>query len=950
MSRQHQSLRTAADEVRRRASNAQRPASSGSNGSAIDSHCHQHHGGVVPGVDHGNGSGWSAGFNGVVFGSGGGGGGDIAGLPGLLGTTGANSSNAGLPSRALSLDPHSHTNPEHAAAAAAPSISQVPRLNSSIVMEHIAVLQRENAQLRRQNQTLVSATNMRRQTAVKLLREIVNNDDGASSAGSSSSSLSGNAPSKSDLTSLLLSLLDASDPETIEDRHEEEGGDASNEPPALSPTTTADTAAREPASRGNNVIQRSATPRSTTAVISSDWDRNALAEIARQGKVANDEPADDEYLKQTQKALGHRGPFALGRRSTMTMPAHRRPSTASTHSLSVESEKEKSPVNATHHPGAYPTDGAAETAPAYSYHGRPEPSKEGIDDMPLHDDLKLGPLATSLINHGSQFTKRPDTRFILYSPSSGLFESHTLDGLRSGDMTLADIIEASARCISLDRLRKERISEHEAEAAVDRIPTQSQSQQNSTTAAVDDSVSFKSTPGESETELLIRSRRKSEPQKQQLPVSQPMPRQQSAAPAVSQGSGCFWLDVTSPTNEEMASLARTFAIHPLTVEDIMADEDGRDKFETFSGYNFLVYRTIDYGEDAQSNYEFNRGTEGIATASFSLILKHSCVLTFHQATELEHIGNVINRLHDLVPPTLLSDNVSVADDMAMNAPLQSVVTPAYIAYALIDDITDTIAPEMRAIELEVDAVDELVLILSTNEQSDMLRRIGAARRKILTVWRLLQGKPEVIRAFSKLMERQALADEVSRADAEDAEYTRKVIMDSALATNANLHGAGRSSSPSNHLAPAGLGAFASQTHLQLRRNPHSSTAVSQLAASGRRKDTQQPWPTYITGGSAPIKDRIPMAPSTRPSTVDLVNLTASVQAAAGHGPGGIVTADEVSRYLSDVYDHLVSLIGSSSHCDMVLSRAHSNYLARLSLELGESTVETNVFASRWTVI
>ncbi|KAJ2220604.1 CorA metal ion transporter, partial [Coemansia sp. RSA 485] len=29
---------------------------------------------------------------------------------------------------------------------------------------------------------------------------------------------------------------------------------------------------------------------------------------------------------------------------------------------------------------------------------------------------------------------------------------------------------------------------------------------------------------------------------------------------------------------------------------------------------------------------------------------------------------------------------------------------------------------------------------------------------------------------------------------------------------------------------------------------------------------------------------------------------------------------------------------------------HSNYLARISLELGESTVETNLFASRWTVI
>ncbi|KAJ2554529.1 CorA metal ion transporter [Coemansia sp. RSA 1933] len=948
MSRQHQHLRTAADGVRKRASSTQRPVSSSSNSSAMDPNYSQHHIGV-PGIDYGSASGWSAGFNGVVFGSGGGGsggggsggGGDIAGLPAILGNAvpphppppgaaGSSSGAGGMPGRALSLDPHGNAD----FATSSPH-SQAPRLNSSIVMEHIAVLQRENAQLRSQNQSLVSATNTRRQMAVKLLREIVSNsDDDSADSHSSSSSLSGNMPSKSDLTSLLLSLLDASDPEIGGEQEEDSGDNSMNgsgeeetadESPKNSATATSNKTSSGPGPR-SSATHRSATPRSTTAV-TSDWDRNALAEMSRQGKVLNDEPVD-EYAKQTQKALGHRGPFALGRRSTVAAQARKRPSTASTQSLSSESEKETSPVDVVSHPGAYPADAnkEAETAPAYSFHDGPEqPTAAEFGSQALQDELKFGPLANTLINQDAQFSKRPDSRFILYSPSAGLFESHTLDGLRSGDMTLADIIEASSRSMSLDRLRKERIAEHEAQLKP---------------VVADDSVSF-----EGETELLIRPRRKSEPQKPQQQQQQPqaMSRQQSMT-APPQGGGCFWLDVANPTNEEMASLARTFAIHPLTVEDIMADEDGRDKFETFSGYNFLVYRTIDYGEDAQSNYEFNRGAEGIATASFSLVLKHSCVLTFHKAPELEHIANVINRLH-----TLIGDSVSVADDAAAGHP-QTVVTPAYIAYALIDDVTDTIAPEMRAIELEVDAVDELVLILSTNEQSDMLRRIGAARRKILTVWRLLQGKPEVIRAFSKLMERQALADELGRVDAEDAEYTRRVLMDSTLAAGANLQTSGRSSSP-----PMAHGAFASQAHLQLRRNPHSSTAVAQLAAPGRRREPtqqqQQPWPTYVTGGSAPIKDRMPMpASSARPSTVDLASLSASAQAGTGHGPGGIVTADEVSRYLSDVYDHLVSLIGSSSHCDMVLSRAHSNYLARLSLELGESTVETNVFASRWTVI
>ncbi|KAI8319407.1 hypothetical protein GQ54DRAFT_265367, partial [Martensiomyces pterosporus] len=288
-------------------------------------------------------------------------------------------------------------------------------------------------------------------------------------------------------------------------------------------------------------------------------------------------------------------------------------------------------------------------------------------------------------------------------------------------------------------------------------------------------------------------------------------------PDAPSGDGCFWIDVTDPTPEEMSSLARVFGIHPLTVEDIMTDEDGRDKFESFLDYTFMVYRTIDYDDNAQSTYEFNRGPEGIATASFSIVLKQSCILTFHRARELDHLANVLGRLQDLAPPSMAGGLQGVC---------LPVVTPAYIAYALIDDITDTLGPEMRGVELEVDAVDELVLILSPNEQADMLQRIGTVRRKILAIWRLLQGKPEVIRA------------------------------------NADLAGA----------------------------------------------------------------------------------------AAAGGESEGPVTAGEIAHYLSDVYDHLVSLVGSSSHCDMVLSRAHSNYLARISLELGEATVETNVFASRWTVI
>ncbi|KAJ2391575.1 CorA metal ion transporter [Coemansia sp. RSA 2611] len=737
-----------------------------------------------------------AGFNGVVFGSGGG---DI----------GIHES-PGIHARTQAADPQ------------------------------VAALQREVAQLRRANQALAAANDARYHTAVRLLGSMAD----------------GPAPDDPDrrrqLMRLLLAMLDPAAIDDGESSQDAEPDDArppreqrrrspsaAPSPPALHPASTN----RSNRTRYPGVDNPPSRPVSRDGARpgpAPDWDAGALREMASQGHVERDAAGTDRYAAESRKALGSHSLLSFGGRQNSLSGRPPRPPSTSSH---IE-RSQSSPFP--EQPPQQPV----------------SPARVDADKPCVEEPEKLGALAASLLDPDeSRFVQDPNARFVLYSPTAGTFQAPTLDALRSGNMTLADIVEAATRLLTLDQLQHERIAEHER-------------------LAEHDQSLYGDSDGENALHIAPHQPRASKP------VATASP------PAYSPG-GCFWLDITDPTPDEMASLARVFGIHPLTVEDIMSDDEGRDKFETFAGYNFIVYRTIDFGEDAQSNYEFNRGTEGIATANFAIVLKPSCVLTFHRARELGHAASVVARLRDLAPV-----------DSA-----HAVVTPAYIAYALVDDITDTLAPEMRSIELEVDAADELVLILSTNEQSDMLHRIGAARRKILTLWRLLQGKPDVIRAFSRLMDRQAAVDEAARADVDE-------LCEYPLPVDVPLR-----ASPSG----SALGA--------LRRTPGSSSAVSQLGT--RRRDPPL-WPAHVAGH---LKDR-PL-PSARASFADL---------AVRADTDGIVTADEVAHYLSDVYDHLVSLVASSSHCDMVLSRAHSNYLARLSLGLGESTVETNVFASRWTVI
>ncbi|KAJ1753104.1 CorA metal ion transporter [Coemansia sp. RSA 989] len=722
-------------------------------------------------------------------------------------------------------------------------IHESPSLQRPYAYQHTdqSALQREVLQLRRANQALVAAHDARYHAAVKLLGDITVSDNSASD------------DKRRQLTRLLLTLLD---PAAIDEQNDLDTTDSQHNsaavPPSIKPTSTFHSSDRARNLGIDNLPSRPQSRDITNAKPAVvDWDASALCEVANQGHVARNESSGDRYAAESRKAIGSHSFQSFGRQQSISRPqrwqsAEQRSSISSSSSSKVE-------------------------------HFHVSPTKPQQEQPRPMDNEKLGPLAISLMDaRNSQFEQDPNSRFVLYSPSAGIFQAPTLDALRSGNMTLADIVEASVKLVSLDRLQHDRIAEQEAA--------------NSRHQSADAASIFSDSEGDNALHIATTYPRSSKPKN-------------TPAASYSSNGGCFWLDITNPTPDEIASLARVFNIHPLTVEDIMTEDEGRDKFETFSGYNFIVYRTIDYGEDAQSNYEFNRGTEGIATANFAIVLKQSCILTFHRTQELNHVPSVISRLLDLVP----------------SESTQPIVTPAYIAYALVDDITDTLAPEMRSIELEVDAADELVLILSTNEQSDMLKRIGSARRKILTLWRLLQGKPDVIRAFSRLMDRQAALDEMTRVEDDVFEYPQAVDMPL------------RQSPSSSVLGPSG----------SLRRTGGSSAAVSQLGtvSNARRRETPL-WPAHFGGH---LKDR--QLTSARTSSADLA--AAPVRSDI---EGGVVTADEIAHYLSDVYDHLVSLVGSSSHCDMVLSRAHSNYLARLSLGLGESTVETNLFASRWTVI
>ncbi|KAJ1787211.1 CorA metal ion transporter [Coemansia sp. RSA 2399] len=246
----------------------------------------------------------------------------------------------------------------------------------------------------------------------------------------------------------------------------------------------------------------------------------------------------------------------------------------------------------------------------------------------------------------------------------------------------------------------------------------------------------------------------------------------------------FWLDVTDPSSEDMERLARTFRMHPLTVEDILADAGDTDKLEAVDDYAMLVYRT-------KADEEGDMG--------FSIVLKRGFVLSFHSAGALAHVHSALDRLGSQQTQRRTAD----------------------VVYVLVDDITDSLGLAMGAIEREVAEVDALVMAKEKKEKGETLQRIGLLRRRILSIWRLLLGKPDIVRALSRLF---ALAVEEEEEE------------------------------------------------------------------------------------------------------------------------------EDMHHYLEDICDHLAALTSACGQCELVLSRAHANYMARLSLDLSGASVDVGLFSNRWLAL
>lgn len=442
----------------------------------------------------------------------------------------------------------------------------------------------------------------------------------------------------------------------------------------------------------------------------------------------------------------------------------------------------------------------------------------------------------------------------------------------------------------------------------------------------------------------------------------------------------FWLDVVNPTEEEMKILSKAFGIHPLTTEDIFLGET-REKVELFKDYYFICFRSFDiiaekhvlrqkrnkYNEDTgtnadrdsvshrsnrrgwlssffrkrrRSSNDIKRG--GAEQSLYSSSLHHKAdkqrlkmieernrkrksgdrhkpregelqplnvyiivfrtgVLTFHFAPT-PHPINVRRRAR------LLKDYLNVTSD--------------WIAYALIDDITDAFGPMIELIEDEVYDIEDAILKMHhTYDDSD-----------------------------SDSSDSDSDSD---YGDDNESTFSVRGANKSSGGENTRLLFDKRSKKAGSIRGSIGRRSF--ETRSSRSYNTFSSRTRSSSSSSRSSDSSLSSINPNIIGWKkkGDMLRRIGECRKRVMSILRLLGWKADVIkgfAKRYNEQWDFGPQSEIGIYLGDIQDHIVTMVASLNHYEKLLSRSHSNYLAQINIDMTRVNNDMNDVLGKITIL
>jgi Mg2+ and Co2+ transporter CorA len=266
----------------------------------------------------------------------------------------------------------------------------------------------------------------------------------------------------------------------------------------------------------------------------------------------------------------------------------------------------------------------------------------------------------------------------------------------------------------------------------------------------------------------------------------------------------IWIDIQNPSIADMKMLQKYFGLHPLTTEDIINSDTGEkwELFSDYMFVVFTGQVDDEYAPPSSTKYSSQVATETqlniilfpnyIITihdrpikgldllmnrieSEFELRIPRDMEqnIPFYKFNKKYSNTRRIGSDNNLIDEKVLSSNeiqnnleqFSSATDVSSlsknefrdetSSEKSSISTPQaeqtdrkhtqipssdWILYAFLDAMVDMYIPFVDALSLEVENLDDLVFELNNSEKDDLLKRLGLAKRNVVTLRRLLLPK------------------------------------------------------------------------------------------------------------------------------------------------------------------------------------------------------------------
>jgi len=176
-----------------------------------------------------------------------------------------------------------------------------------------------------------------------------------------------------------------------------------------------------------------------------------------------------------------------------------------------------------------------------------------------------------------------------------------------------------------------------------------------------------------------------------------------------------WIQIEGVNDIEfIEKLGQTFAIHPLSLEDVL-NVHHRPKIEENEGYLFTLLKSLKYEEN------------DIHPSQISIILTDKTVITFQENETVQF--NVLK--------TNLQQNKGRIRKLGAD----------YLAYRVIDSIVDDYFGVLEQVGTEIEEIEDEVIAGPTN---DTLKRLHALKNNLIMIRRYVWPLREVVGSLEKM--------------------------------------------------------------------------------------------------------------------------------------------------------------------------------------------------------